>query len=57
MKSVRSRLLLLLSAGVLVSASAVRAADMNWLDIESRIQYGYYTEDVRSLRNLVEALA
>lgn len=57
MKSVRSRLLLLLTVGVLVSASAGRAADMNWLDIESRIQYGYYTEDVHSLRNLVEALA
>jgi tetratricopeptide (TPR) repeat protein len=57
MKSVRSRLLLLLTAGVLVSASAVRAADMNWLDIESRIQYGYFTEDVHSLRNLVEPLA
>ena len=57
MKSLRSRLLLLLTAGVLVSASAVRAADMNWLDIESRIQYGYFTEDVHSLRNLVEPLA
>jgi tetratricopeptide (TPR) repeat protein len=56
MKSVRSRLLLLLAAGGLLSASAGRAADMNWLDIESRIQYGYYTEDVHSLRNLVEAL-
>jgi tetratricopeptide (TPR) repeat protein len=57
MKSVRSGLLLLLAAGVLASASAGRAADMNWLDIESRIQYGYYTEDMHSLRNLVEPLA
>ena len=57
MKSLRSRLLLLLTAGVLVSASAVCAADTNWLDIESRIQYGYFTEDVHSLRNLVEPLA
>jgi tetratricopeptide (TPR) repeat protein len=30
---------------------------MNWLDIESRIQYGYFTEDVRSLHNLTEPLA
>jgi tetratricopeptide (TPR) repeat protein len=55
-KSVRSRLLLAFAAGALVAASAVRAADTNWLDIESRIQYGYFTEDVHSLRNLVEPL-
>ncbi|MDB6088599.1 MAG: Conserved hypohtetical protein rane, containing tetratricopeptide repeat domain [Gammaproteobacteria bacterium] len=34
----------------------VRAADAAWLDIENRIQYGYYTEDGRSLRNLMEPL-
>lgn len=32
-------------------------ASPNWLDIESQIQYGYYTEDLHSLRNLTEALA
>jgi tetratricopeptide (TPR) repeat protein len=32
-------------------------ADTNWLDIESRIQYGYYTEDLHSLRNLADPLA
>ena len=32
-------------------------ASTNWLDIESRIQYGYYTEDLHSLRNLTDALA
>jgi tetratricopeptide (TPR) repeat protein len=54
---VRPRLLLALAAGALVAAaSAVGAADQNWLDIESRIQYGYFTEDVRSLHNLVEPL-
>jgi tetratricopeptide (TPR) repeat protein len=53
---VRPRLLLALAAGALAAASAVHAADPNWLDIESRIQYGYFTEDVRSLRNLVEPL-
>ena len=41
--------------GVGLSAGA-RAADTNWLDIESRIQYGYFTEDLRSLRNLVDPL-
>lgn len=53
---VRPGLLLALAAGALVAVSAVGAADQNWLDIESRIQYGYYTEDVRSLHNLVEPL-
>jgi tetratricopeptide (TPR) repeat protein len=32
-------------------------AATSWLDIESRIQYGYYTEDVHSLRNLADPLA
>jgi tetratricopeptide (TPR) repeat protein len=54
-KSARSWLLLF-TAGLLASAPAARAADLNWLDIESRIQYGYFTEDTRSLHNLVEPL-
>jgi tetratricopeptide (TPR) repeat protein len=53
---VRLRLLLALAAGALVAAPVVRAADPNWLDIESRIQYGYFTEDLHSLHNLVEPL-
>ena len=32
------------------------ATDTHWLDIESRIQYAYFTEDPRALRNLVEPL-
>jgi tetratricopeptide (TPR) repeat protein len=32
-------------------------ADTAWLDVESRIQYGYYTEDKRSLANLTALLA
>jgi tetratricopeptide (TPR) repeat protein len=55
-KSVRFGLLLL-TAGVLAVATAVRGAETNWLDIESRIQYGYFTEDARSLHNLVEPLS
>jgi hypothetical protein len=31
-------------------------ADAAWLDAESRIQYGYYTEDVRALTNLTQSL-
>jgi tetratricopeptide (TPR) repeat protein len=42
---------------MLAPASWARAADTNWLDIESRIQYGYFTEDRRALHNLVEPLA
>ncbi len=34
----------------------IRAADPNWLDVESRIQYGYYTEDARALHNVAESL-
>src|ERR1700739_3414526 len=31
--------------------------DSTWRDVESRIEYGYYTEDVIALRNLAETLA
>ena len=33
------------------------AAETNWLDVESRIQYGYYTEDPRSIESVMELLA
>jgi tetratricopeptide (TPR) repeat protein len=32
-------------------------AETNWLDVESRIQYGYYTEDRRALAGVMELLA
>src|SRR5262249_47187784 len=35
----------------------VQGAETNWLDVESRIQYGYYTEDSRSLAGVMELLA
>jgi hypothetical protein len=38
-------------------SAAAPADDTHWRDIESRIQYGYYTEDARALRNLQDALA
>ena len=31
-------------------------AEINWLDVESRIQYGYYTEDERALASVLEIL-
>ncbi len=33
------------------------SAETNWLDVESRIQYGYYTEDPRALAGVMELLA
>ncbi len=38
-------------------AAATRADETRWRDIESRIQYGYYTEDTRALQTVQEALA
>jgi tetratricopeptide (TPR) repeat protein len=35
----------------------VWGAETNWLDVESRIQYGYYTEDPRALAGVMELLA
>ena len=32
------------------------SAETNWLDVESRIQYGYYTEDTRALAGVMELL-
>ena len=43
--------------GCALLSMAVQAAEKpNWLDIESRIQYSYYTEDVRALDNVMELL-
>ena len=47
----------LAAAALLAGALGARAADEGWRDIESRIQYGYYTEDARALRNLADAIA
>ena len=33
------------------------AADSAWLDVEGRIQYGFYTEDTRSLFDIADQLA
>jgi len=42
-----------------IAASGARAedaSDTRWLDIEGRIQYGYYTEDVRALEQVADSL-
>jgi tetratricopeptide (TPR) repeat protein len=51
--------ILLAAAFVALASVAAGAANVetHWLDVESRIQYGYFTEDLRALRNLVEPLA
>jgi tetratricopeptide (TPR) repeat protein len=43
-------------AGALLPAR-VQAEEINWLDIESRIQYGYYTEDARQVQGVLAGLA
>jgi tetratricopeptide (TPR) repeat protein len=53
----RRRCALALAAGLALACGAARADDAAWRDIETRIQYGYYTEDARSLSNLAAALA
>jgi tetratricopeptide (TPR) repeat protein len=50
----RDRILMVLT---LLAVAPLRAADTHWLDVESRIQYGYYTEDAHALHGLVESLA
>jgi tetratricopeptide (TPR) repeat protein len=49
---------LVLGAAFLSTASGgAFAADGEWLDIEGRIQYGFYTEDARSLSDVVSQLS
>jgi hypothetical protein len=39
-----------------LGAGGAWADDTQWRDTEARVQYGYYTEDVRALTNVSEAL-
>ena len=41
----------------LVAASNAHAADVDWMDVEGRIQYGFYTEDTRALGAVVSQLS
>jgi tetratricopeptide (TPR) repeat protein len=40
-----------------VAQAAEGASTSRWLDVESRIQYAYYTEDRRALASIAETLA
>ncbi|HUN25799.1 MAG TPA: hypothetical protein VMU67_05770 [Steroidobacteraceae bacterium] len=55
-----SRSLLAGAAAMLLLLSglgrAAAATDAEWLDVESRIQYGYYTEDARALEDVLASL-
>jgi hypothetical protein len=47
----------LLAAALALAVSSARAEDVAWRDIESRIQYGYYTEDAAALGKLEGLIA
>jgi hypothetical protein len=44
-------------AAALCGSVPAQSEESSWRDIESRIQYGYYTEDGPALRHLTDALA
>jgi hypothetical protein len=48
----RANILLPAAVMLLTAGGAAPAAETSWRDIESRIQYGYYTEDAAALRGL-----
>ena len=47
----------MLAAALTIVSTDTRAAEVAWRDVESRIQYGYYTEDGVALRKLEELIA
>jgi tetratricopeptide (TPR) repeat protein len=47
---------LVAALAVLLFTAPARADDNAWFDVEGRIQYGFYTEDTRTLSNLTEQL-
>jgi hypothetical protein len=56
-RGLRPRRRLHVLAGLILASAAVHADDTAWRDTEARVQYGYYTEDVRALTNVAETLA
>jgi hypothetical protein len=53
----RPNILLPAAAALCAVSVAAQGADTSWRDIESRIQYGYYTEDAAALNKLVAMVA
>jgi tetratricopeptide (TPR) repeat protein len=56
-RSVFSRVIAFLAAVFATSGAVSAATDASWLDIEGRIQYGFYTEDTRALADIADQLA
>lgn len=46
-----------LLAVCLLAIPAMSFAATDWADVEARLQYAYYTEDTRALRNVAETIA
>jgi len=40
-----------------LGTSVASASSMDWMDVEGRIQYGFYTEDARTLSDVVSQLS
>ncbi|HET7756821.1 MAG TPA: hypothetical protein VFK87_06165 [Steroidobacteraceae bacterium] len=53
----RASILLPAVAALGAAPALAGTTDIVWRDFESRIQYGYYTEDARSLQNLTAVIA
>ncbi len=53
----RRLLTAVLLAALAPAAGRAAQGELSWRDIESRIQYGYYTEDASALRSLEDTLA
>ena len=53
----RANILLPAAAVLLAASGAAPGAETSWRDVESRIQYGYYTEDAAALRSLRGVIA
>ncbi|HTB67090.1 MAG TPA: hypothetical protein VK727_12745 [Steroidobacteraceae bacterium] len=51
-----SRVALLLVPAMFGMASLIRAADTDWRDVESRVQYDWYTEDARDLAAVADRI-
>jgi tetratricopeptide (TPR) repeat protein len=52
-----SRVLLPVVAAFAASGAVDAATDTSWLDVEGRIQYGFYTEDARALADIADQLS
>jgi hypothetical protein len=48
---------LVVAVGLGLVGRSACAAESEWLDVEGRIQYGFYTEDARTLSDVVAQLS